>query len=1857
MKKLFLVISCLGAWNLSKAQVNANFTSNVTSGCGSVQVSFTDQSNSSAGNIVSWSWNLGGVPSSSQNPGRIFGSPGSYTICLTATDSGGNSDTECKQNYITVFHLPSPDFEAIPAQGCSPLEVVFEDQSVSIDGNITQWTWGLGGSTGVIIDNGSLPEISSTYTMPQNYTVSLTVKDDNGCSNTITKNNYIQVANDPVVNISADQTFSCTAPLTVNFDNLGDLTNMNFFWDFGNGTTFTGTFPPPIVYNQQGAYTVTVIGHNTASGCRDTLILNDYINIGHPINFTYNKESGCEDLSVTFTDISADPADSRVWDFGDGATSTASNPTHVYTEPGCYFVTLTRYVNGCMSEMTSEACIEVFALPDVDYTNNNPLGCEIPHTVLFTGISDDAVSWLWNFGDGNTSTLQSPTHVYNSFGFFNVSLTVTNANGCTNTISSAQIGIQPLHANTPGGLTEGCAPLDVQLNDISSSIVPVTNWEWQVYDSYSTPPTILYTYSDQHPSFSLPDTGIYSVTLIVTNEIGCVDTTTFDEIIGVGIPPEINFDATPTENCVESQIMFFEQVSPFANDFLWEFGDGNTSVLRDPVHDYTNPGPYDVTLTAWHHGCENSFTQTEFINIRPAKARFKIIRDCATPYQIQLLDQSIGSDSIHWDFGVPGTDTDQSTEENPVFTYPSTGIYTITQQVYNTTHNCHDDHATTIIITDPVANFSLSNLSGCEPFTVTISDNSEFAAQYSWSASGGNISNPHIAEPSVIYYNTGVHSGIQLVITDINGCMDTLLNTDPIYVNGIIPDFGNYPTGGCQPLTVDFVDNSTTVFGNLNSWTWNFAGLGSSNVQNPGFTFEPIGNFPVTLTVTNDWGCSESITVNNAVEVTYPHPAFGAQTYSCTQHAVTFNNQSVGSGMTYLWDFGDGNSSTQASPSHFYANEGTYSVCLTATDKYGCDSTLCKTDYILIADPVAAFTADTTDATCPPLIVNFTNTSQHANNFHWNFGDNGGTSTTENPSHIYSEPGSYDVTLVASANSFCHDTLTIPNYINIGGPVGSFSFDIDSSCVPVTVTFVGYAMDPYTFIWDYGNGVLDSTMNVTHDSILYEYNEPGKFVPQLVLIDDANCIRAFESPDTIYLELLDLNFIATDSIICTGESTTTFLNLTNSTIPINYLEWHFENGNPASSYNFEPSVSYTDAGLFDVMLIAGNSFCRDTLLKPDHIKVGESPVADFSLSGDIGCAPYPVSFTDLSTVNTSTIDGWQWNFGGGATSDEQNPVHTFNQIGDQTVEFVVFTEIGCTDTLTATIEVQPMPAATLSGADNICMGENAQLSAQIVSDPNGLTYQWLDDPTLSCTGCLNPVANPIDTTTYYFVINNAIGCSDTFSITVDVRPYPVPVLTMTADTTICKNDVLQIEVDGGPDNYTYSWNSSAPGLSCYNCPYPVASPTGLTTYNVTVTNQWDCSTEGEILVDVIDEYQPFAGEDKTICEGAETQFNISFGNNPNWLVSDGLDCWNCPDPIASPESTTEYLVEVTTDFGCTIVDTVVVNIVYPEDVDAGVNGLICKGENIQLLGTAEGTISWSPNLDLTNPNILNPVANPPVSTYYYMTATNGDCIFTDSVFVEVIEKAEIFVDDVTICQGEGVQLLAYGNAESFIWKASPDLSDYYIPDPIAQPDETTTYTVYGTMGLCDADTATVVVNVIPYVDAFLPQQYQFFDGQSVEIQLSIDDPGQYTFQWFPEKYLNCFNCTNPTLTPDTTMTYYVEITDPATGCITTKTTLVKQYFSCPPELIGVPNIFTPNNDGVNDVLKMELSPSMSEIYHFRIFNRWGALVFESENHLEGWDGTYKGKELPNGVYIYFLEAPCEVNGRTMIKKGDITLIR
>ncbi len=1861
LKRIFGTLCVLLSFISTHAQLDADFSFTDTTGCGTLQVGFCDIS-AASNTIVSRVWDLGGAPATDINcPNRIFATPGSYTVCLTVTDDQGNTDTECKTDLIRVFHLPDPDFDANPVIDCAPAEVTFTDMSTSADGTINEWLWGLGGSCGTITQTApATPAVVCTYPVPDDYTVSLTVKDDNGCENTITKSDYISVAEKPEISIAASTTFGCEEPFTVSFLNTSSTTTgIDFHWNFGNGDTLTAEDPGDITFNYEGNYTITVLATDPLTGCGDTLILEDYITIGYPIDFSASQMEGCVGTSVTFTDNSPNVADDVLWDFGDGNTSTDPNPTHTYNTTGCHYVKLTRMVGGCVNERFMAQCINIVAPPAFNTNNDNNSGCSLPHVVNFSSTSTSAESWEWDFGDGTTSTAQNPTHSYISYGDFDVYIMGVNAQGCRDTVFVNTISVRPVEAILDNDDIQGCAPLEITLGENSSSVTAITDWRWELVTTSNT-----FISFSENPTFTVIDTGVFDVKLIVENTLGCKDTAVFVGAIEVGDNPTLNFSATPVESCVEQPITFTDMSDNTVDYWYWDFGDGNDAEEQNPVHYYLDTGYYDVNLIAANNGCFTSLTFDDYIHITAPVSKYSIIKFCDDNLKRKFKNNSVGADSIFWDFGT-GMSTDTSTLENPEFIYPAPGTYTVTQTVFNSTTGCTHSRSEEVIVTDPIASFTPSVTTGCAPLTLTLNDNSQDALVYTWSSTTGSISDPNTENPSITFTDPGAYNDVRLIIKDINNCRDTFDMAETILVNTIDADIAANPVAGCDPLTVSFADNSNNLFNNNNSWLWNFGDdSGTSVFADPSYTYNGAGEYTVTLTVSDSWGCTGEAVIATPINVSAPIAFFeAAEQAGCPGSAIAFNNISDGNDLSFLWDFGDSNTSTDEFPEHAYTSAGTYTVCLTITDSNNCDNTLCLDDYITVSEPVANFTQDNNFASCPPLTVNFENLSTGAVSYLWDFGDNSGVSTLENPSHVYSIPGSYEVTLVATNAAGCSDTIVFDDLVILDGPEGNYTMTIDSGCAPLTVTLIGESVADYVYTWDSGNGIVQTSFgSVSNDTIVFVYPNPGIYSPSLSLENASGCFRTLPSIGNIHVSEIDPNFGASETLLCGENQEITFFNFSSSPDPITDVQWFFESGNPATSNLIEAQTSFPGEGTYDVTMIVDNDICKDTLTREDYINIGVEPVAGFSMDVVSGCEPLEVSFTDLSSIPSGAIDSWHWDFGDGTTDIGQNPSHIFTGGGSVPVTLEVTSTEGCTNTFVQIVDVYAANQLTIDPVQAICIGESVPLNVQVLGDITGSTFGWSPATGLSCTDCLNPVANPVDTTTYTFTMTNALGCTSFIDITVDVKPSTLPTIELTADTSICLNTDLQLSADAGTGIFTYEWESSNPGLNCTDCADPIATPNQATTYTVTVTNEFGCNSSESVTIGVIDDTQAFMGADRIICEGASVELDASFGTNPVWITTTGLDCTNCPNPIASPSVPTNYIVQVTTENGCVITDSIYVDLFSPQNFDAGQDQTVCDGESIMLSGYGSGVVSWSPAEDFDDPNIINPFVTPDATTTYYMTLINGDCVVTDSLVVAITDNTDIEInEDYTICSGASVQLEVSGNADQFEWIGNNStLSSQSISNPIANPEETTEYTVIAAQGTCLPDTETVVVNVIPSPIINLVENASFFPGQSIQVNAEVQEDGTYGYQWSPSTNVSCATCSDPFISPvEGINTFYVQITDFATGCITVDSVYFEAMDSCPPELIGVPNAFTPNADGNNDRLEVFLARNMSQegIVSFRIFDRWGAQMFESNDANIGWDGTFKGRPVDVGVYLYYIEYVCPLDGSIQIKRGNVTLIR
>ncbi|MFN8395264.1 MAG: PKD domain-containing protein [Bacteroidia bacterium] len=572
------------------AQVTANFSGTPLSGCSPLVVQFTDLS---TGPVTTWSWNFGnGNTSNLQNPAAVYVTPGTYTVTLTVS-GGGFNDSEVRTAYITVFQNPTAGLvNSTPRVGCAPLTVCFNDISTPGSGAINGWLWDFGDG-----NTSTQQNPCHTYAAAGTYTVSMVATDVNGCNNTVVMLNYVSVSTPPTANFTGSPLSACAPPLNVSFTNTstGGAGPLSYQWNFGDGGTSTATSPTH-TYNATGSYTITLIATDV-NGCADTIVRNSYVNIGSvTAAFTPSTTTICEGQSVTFTDASTGGANTWQWTFGDGGTSNAQNPTHTYATAGTYTVTLIASNGGCADTVTQTALITVNPAPVANFVADTTVSCETPLTVNFTDLSTgNPNTWLWDFGDGNTSTAQNPSHTYTAPGNYTVTLTVTGPNGCTDqVVFNNYIQITEPVADFIGTPIMGCIPLPVAFTDLSQSIFPIVSWQWDFGDGNTS--------TAQNPGHTYTTPGAFTVSLIIVNSAGCTDTLIRPVYIQAGTPPIACFTVNPTIACVNDPVQFTD-CSTNATGWFWDFGDGGTSNAQNPAYAYQDTGCFTVTLIASNFGC------------------------------------------------------------------------------------------------------------------------------------------------------------------------------------------------------------------------------------------------------------------------------------------------------------------------------------------------------------------------------------------------------------------------------------------------------------------------------------------------------------------------------------------------------------------------------------------------------------------------------------------------------------------------------------------------------------------------------------------------------------------------------------------------------------------------------------------------------------------------------------------------------------------------------------------------------------------------------------------------------------------------------------------------------------------------------------------------------------------------------------------------------------------------------------------------------------------------------------------------------------------------------------------------------
>jgi gliding motility-associated-like protein len=1349
----------------------ADFSNNDSSGCDIVIVSFTDLSSN---NPTSWKWNFGnGVNSTLPNPTCAYTNPGTYTVKLVVKNASGE-DSITKTNLITVFKSPTVRYTASKLNSCPPFTIFLTDNTTPGSSGLVTWQWDFGDGSFSNSQN-----TSHTYNNTGTFFISLKVTDVNGCIGFSINTDSVKIHPAPVAGFTSNAQTSCFPPFTVNFTNTSTgNSSLTYLWSFGDGST-SNAVNPNHTYNNIGSYNVSLTVTDT-SGCVNTLNIPGYINITGPLtykaNFSVSDTTSCSS-SVIFTDLSSVGTNLWRWYFGDGGSSTQQNPTHAYVSSGTYTVTFIASNNLPCASQPSDTMIKtihviIFNKPVANFSVDDSIGCNAPFTVNFTDLSPSATTWNWDFGDGATSTDENPTHTYNSVGTHVATLTITDSNGCT-AIKTKNIYMSVPSPSFIVSDTIGCAPLTVNFTNLSTSNYPITNYLWNFGDGGTS--------NLINPSHVYSDSGSFSVTLTVIDINGCQNSIIY-KYIKTGIKPNANFFSNDTNVCHITIVGFNNTSSIYANYFHWKFGDSTESFDKNPGHQYQDTGYFSVTLITGFNGCYDTLVRHNYIHIWPPIARFMGVPriSCTAPLTVSFTDLSLGADTYTWFFG---DGSPVSNLKNPTHTYTSPGFYNVKLIVSSLKSPfCLDsaDYFQYIIISEIIPGFTQSGIYTCMHNTITFTDSSyanTAISKYAWDFGDGYRDT--VFSPTIVHqFDSAGTFNITHTVFDILNCNNSITKNSFITVyKNPIASFTIDTTYGCVPLNVAFNPLPSIVYppAVLTRWEWNFGDGSPLVIDSTGQVIHHIytvpsypGNYCISLRIIDSKGCENNYVNNNCITPTFPNISISYDSVTCYNDSFRVINNSTGAGLNYTWNFGDGTPVDNArNPAHLYTVTSTknFSVTYIVSDANGCDTSIVFP--ITISKPIAHFYYDSIVSNCPPIFVNFHDSStSDVVSWIWDFGDGNIISGISEPQHVFNKAGYYDVTLIVTNIYGCVDTFIMKNLL-IKGPFGTISYNPTQGCAPLTVTFTSQTQKATTLTWIFGNGDVAFGGNV-----IYTYPDSGTFIPILHLHDTSGCDVNIigTQPITVYPKPI-ANYTVNNGCINTPISFTD----SSKTFPNNPLvsyDWNFDDGTSGSGLIM--SHNYTIGGFHNPSLIVTtDKGCKDTASKTIEIY---NPKAKFSFQN--GCINTPISFIDSSYSTNHIINSWNWDFGDSTTATNKNPIHTYDSAATYIVSLSVTDNMSCPHDTSMTIKIFPQPVAQFSNPP-IC-ANNLTPFNDLSADTSGINSWSWNFGDGGTSNIQNPSHSYSNYGTYQLVmiVQSGNGCKDTVSRNIIVNSLPVPNLTV-----------------------------------------------------------------------------------------------------------------------------------------------------------------------------------------------------------------------------------------------------------------------------------------------------------------------------------------------------------------------------------------------------------------------------------------------------------------------------------------------
>lgn len=1140
-----------------------------------------------------------------------------------------------------LCQTPTANFTATPLSVCAGNSVSFTSTSSTNGASpIVSYVWDFG--DGSQFGNGQTT--SHIYTTPGLKTVTLTVTNSNGSADPEVKTNYINVLASPTADFSISG-IGCTVPLTLTFNNLSSA-GATYDWVFGNGQTSNLQNPPSQTYNTAGSYNA-ILTVTSSNGCiaKDT----EAVVVSNYQTAMIIPSIGCVGQTVLFEDNSTAGANTWNWNFGGQGTSTNQNPSFTFNTAGTYNIQLSSQNTNSGCSGSSSQQITIQPTPTPSFTATPTSNCA-PALINFTNTSQGGTTYVWNFGDGQQFNGANPlSHTYVTNGSYDVTLTMTTANGCSGVYSAQDyINISNVEAHFNANVTGGCNPLIVQFSDSSitpSVSNPIVSWNWTFGNGQTS--------NLQNPPPQTYTIGLYDVSLTVTTQSGCTGTITMNDYITVGQINSVNFTVDTLINCIKTDFHFNSIITttpsfPDSTEihYYWDFTDG-TSTQANPTYQFTSDtGFFDVKLIVDYRGCKDSLEIPSYIYINAPIANFSpnntLYCNQGQSILVPFNDQSTHGEQTDdilmtwkWGDGTPNTVLDDPQLDGAnagdfSHQYTNYGTYTIEQVINNYTTGCKDSVTRIVNISRITPQFTLSNDSICRGDSLVMIDHSTTWMNpptphplQSWQYQMGN--NP----PGVVFgdtayyvYNSQGLFNITLTVTNSVGCSGT--TTLPIRV--LATPFAVLSADDdtiCSYQNVNFTNGSISLNGlPLSSFEYHFSDDSSTVMTNSISTpvshvFIGEGIYYADMIAIDQFGC-QSAPATIPITISRPDAFFSVNNTICNNDSIFTTNTSSGlAPLSYEWILNSNTISTNQdintviSVSNIPVGQTSalQNIMLVATDGGGCSDTISNLITVSIpwAIPSFSFTGAGINSQgqflCPPIFGSYTDSSVSygaITQWNWDFG-NTNTSNLETPNNTYALPGVYTLTLSVVDEYGCTSDTTFNNYVSIGGPSGNPTWaQVIGQCVQGANFTILNAVNVDITVWEMG----DST--TLYDSLTFHYNyeEPGTYSPGVTLIDTGGCEVFYPlNPLTVLDDGLTAFFTASPNPADADEIISFIDGSTSISSNIVGWQWDFGNDTIISLNNSTQYNSYPIAGDYMINLTVTDVLgCQDSYSATVHIK-------------------------------------------------------------------------------------------------------------------------------------------------------------------------------------------------------------------------------------------------------------------------------------------------------------------------------------------------------------------------------------------------------------------------------------------------------------------------------------------------------------------------------------------------------------------------------------------------------------------------------------------------------------------------------